>query len=429
VNNQQIEEIWAQCLNELEIKGARLHTQSAFEPFRRVYFTENKVYKIEFPAYMTPGLRAQDLIGELEIYNLCRECEGIVETYGVLKGEAFTALILENYTGKPLSVAYLNWKDIFALEIKLARISITLAMRGVAHNDFIPSNILINDSGAIALIDFDQATVSKPLNALFRSFTGISSGENKVHATIFNVLNKKVKSILPAPILALINRIRDVRGKNTIHDAHHQLPDINNDTNECAALFIKAWELAQQSNASSPGRKMAYYSIDYCGYHFPGERPWEERWNILRDLAEYNGKRVLELGCNMSLLSCFLLKFEGAKLAMAVDHDNEILASANLISKAMDVNPTHEQISFDGHDNWESKLESFGPDIVFALNVLNWIKEKKRFLDFLGRFNMLIFEGHDSFDTERKRLEDVGFKSIKLVGLSERNRPLMVCKK
>lgn len=418
--------MWAQCLAELDIKEARLHSQAAFETLRRIYFTEDKVYKIEFPEYMIPGRRAQDLTGELKIYSLCQGCEGIVKTYGLIEGDKYAALVLEKYAGKPLSITSLSWIDSFVMIMKLARVSITLAMRGVAHNDLAPSNILINDTGDIALIDFDQATVSSPFNALLRSFTGISSGENKVHASIFHLLRAKVMSILPIPVLAWINRIR---GRDIINDAHHQLPDISDKTNECAALFIKAWELAQQSNASSPGKKMAYYSIMYCGYNFPGERPWEERWNTLRSLTDYNGKRVLELGCDMGLLSCFLLKFEGAQQVMAIDHDKKILESAYLISKAMDVRPTFEQISFHGRDDWESKLCSFEPDIVFALNVLNRVKDKKRFLDFLGRFNILIFEGYDSFKTERKRLEGAGYKSFKLIGISERNRPLMVCEK
>jgi len=418
--------MWAQCLAELDIKGARLHSQAAFETLRRIYFTEDRVYKIEFPAYMIPGRRAQDLTGELKIYELCQGCEGIVKTYGLIEADEYAALVLEKYAGNPLSVSSLNWIEIFVIIVKLARVSIALAMRGVAHNDLAPSNILVNDSGAIALIDFDQATVSNPLNALIRSFTGISSGEYKVHASIFALIRAKLMSILPTPVLVWINKIR---GRDVINDANHQLPDITDETNECAALFIKAWELAQQSNASSPGKKMAYYSIMHCGYSFPGERPWEERWNTLRGLADFNGKRVLELGCNMGLLSCFLLKFEGAQQAMAVDHDNEILESATLIGKAMDVSPTFDQINFDGRDDWESKLDSFEPDIVFALNVLNWVKNKKRFLNFLGRYNTLIFEGHDSFETERKRLEGVGFKSFKLIEISERNRPLMVCEK
>jgi serine/threonine protein kinase len=426
VNNQQIEEMWTQCLTELGIKGARLHSQAAFETLRRIYFTEDKVYKIEFPEYMIPGRRVQDLAGEHKIYNRCKECDGTVRAYELVERDRYVALVLEKYPGRPLSVSTLNWMDIFAMVAKLARVSIILAKRGVAHNDLNPSNILVNDSGSIALIDFDQATVSKPLYAVIRSFTGISLGENKVHASIFHLLRKKAMSIMPTPLVILINRIR---GKHTIHDAHHQLPDITDDTNECAALLIKAWELAQRSNASSPGKKMAYYSLMQCGYHFPGERPWEERWNTLRSLSDYTGKRVLELGCNMGLLSCFLLKFEGATEAMAVDHDDEILASAALISKAMDVNLNIEQINFDSHADWESKLDSFSPDIVFALNVLNWVKGKKRFLEFLGRFNTLIYEGHDSFETERKRLEGVGYKTFKLIGVSERNRPLIVCEK
>jgi hypothetical protein len=33
---------------------------------------------------------------------------------------------------------------------------------------------------------------------------------------------------------------------------------------------------------------------------------------------------------------------------------------------------------------------------VFALNLLNWVEDKTRLLAVLGRFEELIFEGHDS---------------------------------
>ena len=44
---------------------------------------------------------------------------------------------------------------------------------------------------------------------------------------------------------------------------------------------------------------------------------------------------------------------------------------------------------------------------------------------FLGRFDEVILEGHDSSRTERNRLRQVGFTEIELVDTSERGRPLL----
>jgi hypothetical protein len=66
---------------------------------------------------------------------------------------------------------------------------------------------------------------------------------------------------------------------------------------------------------------------------------------------------------------------------------------------------------------------------VFALSVLNWVQDKQRLLDFLGRFEEVIFEGHDSFDVESRQLGSVGFKQIDIVGVSERGRKIIHCRK
>ncbi len=428
INLDCINKLWATCLKDLGIESAQLYSQSSYDPYRRVYFYNSKVYKIEFPEYMTSrNIRSLDLEGEYEIYRLCNGCKNIASPYKLIHGDNFTALILKKYEGKPLSVSTTNWIKIFHCFTKLIQISLSLALKGVAHNDIIPSNILVNESREIILIDFDQATKSSKLNAILRSFFAISNGVNKVHGTVFNILKQKIKSVLPSKILFFL---RKVLNKNFIHDSNHELPKITEDTPEDISLIIHAFDIAQQSNASSPGCKMAYYSINYSGYHFPGERPWAERWEILRHLDDYKNKKILELGCNMALLSAFLLKYECAGEALAVDHDPDILRSASLIGKALNVEIHTEKISFDNkNNNWESKLEAFSPDIVFALNVLNWVKDKDRLINFLGRFNKLIFEGHDSYQIERTRLQKVGFKNFKLIVMSERKRPLFICEK
>ncbi len=57
------------------------------------------------------------------------------------------------------------------------------------------------------------------------------------------------------------------------------------------------------------------------------------------------------------------------------------------------------------------------------------MRDRDRFLAFLGRFDELIYEGHDSALTERRRLAAVGFSAIELVHSSERGRPVLHCRK
>jgi len=137
----------------------------------------------------------------------------------------------------------------------------------------------------------------------------------------------------------------------------------------------------------------------------------------------------LELGCNMALLSTFLLRYEKAKAALAVDVSGKILEAAEQIGLAFGVKPSLKLQDFDAPKDWETELADFNPDIVVALNVLNWVQDKKRFLNFLGQFHEVIFEGHDSFEVESEKLSDVGFKRINIIGTTERNRQVLHCRK
>jgi predicted nicotinamide N-methyase len=174
---------------------------------------------------------------------------------------------------------------------------------------------------------------------------------------------------------------------------------------------------------------IAYYELEFDGLRFPGERPWAMRWRVLRHATRYTGRRVLELGCNMALLSTFALKEAGAAAALAVDRDPAILAAAAKVALAIGVQPTFRQIDLDRDDDWEDQLEAFAPDVVVALSVLHWVQDKARLLAFLGRFDEVLFEGHDSSRIERGRLRQAGFTEIDLVDTSERGRPILLARK
>ena len=129
------------------------------------------------------------------------------------------------------------------------------------------------------------------------------------------------------------------------------------------------------------------------------------------------------------MLSIHLLKEAGAAKCIGVDHDKKILESAKLISEVFEVNPVFKQINFDSAKDWESDLSSYEIDIVFALNVLNWVNDKDRLLKFLSNFPEIIFEGHDTTEVERKRFEQIGFNTIEEIGYSERERIILRCRK
>ena len=190
-----------------------------------------------------------------------------------------------------------------------------------------------------------------------------------------------------------------------------------------------AWRIAASSNASSPGERIAYHELEFEGLSLPGERPWATRWRELARITDYRGKRVLELGCNQALLSIFLLKEAGCAAALAVDRDPQILEASVMAAFAFHVRPELRRIDFDADPDWEAELAAFRPDVVFALSVAHRVRDLARFLAFLGRFEELIYEGHESARSERRRLAAAGFSAIELTHSSERGRPVLHCRK
>jgi 2-polyprenyl-3-methyl-5-hydroxy-6-metoxy-1,4-benzoquinol methylase len=251
-------------------------------------------------------------------------------------------------------------------------------------------------------------------------------GAKKPHGAFPTIMKQLIKDTLPEPVVQNIARVR-----NTLRYSigANRTPRISKTASPKLHKLREAWSIARKSDASAPGVPVCYYEITEDGYRFPGERPWDERWTVLRGITPLRGKRILELGCNLSLLSCFALKEEGAENALCVDVDSKILAAAQLIADAYGVTPLYKRVDFDSRYPWEKELLSFKPDVVTALSVLNWVRDKERFLQFLANFNEVIFEGHEPFEVEKARFLQVGFTRIREVSVSERARPIMLCQK
>lgn len=192
------------------------------------------------------------------------------------------------------------------------------------------------------------------------------------------------------------------------------------------AMVHRAWQLGAASEATQ--NHHCYYSITFQGFPLPGERPWHGRWWLLAGALDWRGARVLELGCNLGLLSTFVLR-AGAQDAFGVDFDPMLMEANRLVQRAFRVSYRTAAWDFNDPRPWEEELAAFQPTIVTALSVLHWVRHKERFLAFLGRFDTLLFEGHDSDATEQERLERIGFRHITLVGASERGRSVFLAQK
>jgi len=185
--------------------------------------------------------------------------------------------------------------------------------------------------------------------------------------------------------------------------------------------LAEAWRIALRSKASAPDVDIAYYSIDISGINFPGERPWIIRWERIRRSLDFKGKRLLELGCNMGLLSIHA-KLSGAAACLGIDIDKEILRAAELASRAFGTDVVYRQLDLADSFPWEEELSGF--DVVSALSVLHWVKDKKRVWSFIAQHKEVLYEGHESEHEAEVELRQAGFTHIVRLGTTERNRQM-----
>jgi len=412
------------CERFPDIENILFIAKSDEDPSRKTYLLNNIIIKSrKIDDDKTAHLRENNLKEEYEILKKCEVLKGIPQALFYFKNEFYELLFQSYLPGIQIYELKISLKELFKISFKLSNILIKLSALGICHNDITPRNVLIENGNVVSLIDFDQAIKTKPHIAFARQLLGLNIGESKVNHSIITIFKDYLRKKFPRTIFG----IKKLLGKKYLDV--DKLPALEKGADPILASLLRAWQIAQSSNASSPGLPKAYYAIDFEGNHFPGERPWSERWNRLKSISDYKGKTILELGCNMGLLSIHLLKETGAAKCIGVDHDKKILESAKLISKVFEVNPVFNQVNFDAAKDWESDLLSYKIDIVFALNVLNWVNDKERLLKFLSNFPEIIFEGHDTAEVERKRFEQIGFNKIEEIGYSERERIILRCRK
>ena len=421
-----VDKTWQEFHESLGLTENDLLSISQFDKFRRVYAKGSIVYKVVVPALQQSAhLRANSLQEEYELVSKLRDLDFVPLVKKYYEHGQFEILELKFEPGE----AFSDWSGPTSRMLKSLFLVLSaatkLSARGLSHNDLLPTNIVVGEHNRIVLLDFDQATVHNPVIAFLRSVIGIRIGDPPVHKSALglSLLTFARAFAKPFPMSARnrVKRMLGIAGEAT-------LPALDANASESAKKLRQAWQIAQNSAASAPGQTLAYYELRFDDYVFPGERSWDARWTTLRGITDYKGKAILELGCNMALLSSYLLKYGGALKSLAVDIDEDILRAAQMVSDALEVNPVFLRVDLDSDNNWEAAFASFSPDIVFALNVVNWVRNKDRLLRYLGTVRELVYEGHDSEQIERERLASVGFDEIVLVTKTERGRPVLHCR-
>lgn len=311
----------------------------------------------------------------------------------------------------------------------IARVTVQLNRLGCSHGDLHWRNVGRNVAGGISVFDFDQACLASRWRCAMRDIWGLGTCERRSECSLFNRL-RYVRGIgfllravakLAKELIKFLSRTGPSSAQRN-HPA--QSPFMQRamlQVDPALETLAEAWSIASRSKAAAPDVDIAYYSIDISGINFPGERPWIIRWEWIRRSIDFKGKRLLELGCNMGLLSIHA-KLSGAAACLGIDVDKEILEAADLASRAFEVEVEHQLLDLDDVYPWEKELSGF--DVVSALSVLHWVKDKKRVWSFIAQHKEVLYEGHESEHEAEVELRQAGFTHIVRLGTTERNRQM-----
>lgn len=359
----------------------------------RVYMSHTEVYKIQLLHH-----RHDKPLRLVEEYNLLRSLRGVEGIPQVSRLEETPRWVRFSYKrihGMPLD-EYLEqhhyekakwFRCLAELTFRLHQIH----TRGVIHRDVKPENVLVEASGKVHLIDFDQAVAgSEQARQLDLS------GE-------------------PTPQIPDCKSIRYLIGKLGLNEAYRA----------AVQALQAAWEMAAKSSASAPGKHIAYYNWSFCEEELKGERDWFIRWGLIypaiRDMLP--GASVLELGCNMGLLGTYL-KLYGAGRVVGVDIDQDILEAGKKLSRTAGVDVTYLKGDLSSSGFVKEHLINQSFDLVSALSVLQWLPGREAIYPVLEKAPLLLFEGHDPTSQELRWLKNLGFKQVNILGYSERLRAL-----
>lgn len=394
----------------------------------RVYRGTNSFFKVRRQTIASVRGRANSLEDEALILQHLQGCPGIPTFLSYQRADSWE--FLETTPFSPLvstDPTFGHRTDSFAALVGVARLILSLNKRGCSHGDLRPSNIGQNIDGGFSCFDFDQAVLGSPTRCAMRDFLGIPLNECSAPWPFLRRLRHlslliRMRAILKPFLHALIGPAK-IWNSATLA----KLPQrVALTKDHSLGLLAKAWELAAHSDASSPGIQQAYYSLDVRGIHYPGERPWALRWDSIHKSVQFKNKRVVELGCNMGLLSVHA-HLAGASECKAIDRDPAIIASARLVAEAFGAPVTFGILDVDSDALWEAGLK--GGDIVCALSVVHWVKDKERLWSFLGSFPEILYESHDSEQVARQQLASQGYTSITTLIKTERTRPLLYATK
>ena len=286
---------------------------------------------------------------------------------------------------------------------------------GVWHGDLSSANVSVDRGGRVALLDWGDASFQAPFAATMNEYARIMFGR---HRLLQRVARRVALRMVPSSA-AIYRRIK----------LRHQPPFAMNIADEATAAPFRAdleilergWARAARWN-SGEGRWLAYPCLTLLGVHFDGARSWPLRWNRITEVVDFRNKAVVDLGCNLGILTTFSM-IAGARSATGVEADAELIDAARDVAAAFGVPATFLQKDLGSTESWEDDVA--GADLVVAMNIMEWVSDRPRLLKFIGLHKEVLYEGHEALGVECERLRSVGFGHIELVTVSDLGRAVL----
>jgi hypothetical protein len=395
---------WDRIVAEILSPNAELVSVSRWIPDSRAYAESGRIAVIRMARHAAYGSLAGAAAAQVKL--------GIPGEY--VRGDGWEALMMPRVEGVTLEglIPHIGRRERLRLLLKVVVEIRRMHEHGVAHGDLRPDNVIVTPTGAVQLVDFDRAAVVGPLRAAMADWLGLGA-RGPSPKPYWKLLLLTLEPRTRSAFLRLRSVLSIDQGQPTPSD-----PTLR--------LLGHAWDLARTSSANAPGQDIAYYAFSFAGHHFPGERAWYERWEPIRHRVDFTGKRVIELGCNMGLLSSFAM-LHGASYAIGVDHSTRIVEAARLVASALGTSAQFECVDLVSDLGWERRLSD--GDIVTAMSLVHWLPSPDRVLRFLSGHAELIYEGHDTLAVETSRLRRLGFVEIEVLCRTARGREVLYARR
>jgi len=383
---------WEDIQRRLGEETKLLATSAVSEGSNRVYASGDRIHKVQLIQRVSP--KPLTLAEECNVLKRLEGVQGVPQSASYTEYANFAALSYDRIEGEPIA-DYLAKRNRersawFRCLSDLSSLLNRIHKRGVIHRDLRPDNVLVCQDGTIALIDFDQAVASAH-----------DARQVDIHGTQRGV----VPPCIPLP------QFIDMLGLSDEYDG-------------VVEQLERAWRVAGRSDASSPGRNIAYYRWLFGHIELPGERDWFSRWDLMYSALRgvLPGARVLDLGCNLGLVATHCM-LRGAEKVTGVDVHEDILDAARMVASAAGVEVDFVKGDLNSSDFVDCLL-GHEYDVVLALSVTHWIENPDQAARILTAAPMLLFEGHSPASEEADHLRELGFAKVELVGYSERLRAM-----